>query len=422
MNEFEDGMMNSHLATQTIASVAYSHNARSMSNPPEYKLKDSPPNKPSYYNTPTDARPPRNRDANPKVDGRLAPAKPKDSSSPPQFLSTNPANPLQSTGQPPGQNNKDSINYTKPFEDEYTFNRGQPAGASPLQNNPLVEVILSNGNRVFLTNNEFLAYNLALNEIKRKEKMDDSSRERSVKSRPLKRPVLIDKSIQMSVKDNQSNLIERKGTLNSARKVPESLWSGSSSKPKIVSQGVSPISAEPKSLDSADNQAGGKVANKTNPFHMDPKNLPASQPTSRLRSTPFPTLSQRKVVRPDLVKKLRVAIWGVAALPIFRVYLTSILSHRYVSSQDFFLHDMEKILRSFVEQVKSAVQSNVQRVLSWEKFMDFNEIREDEDQEDRDERYDIVVDTVIDIVEDLVELSNSSGFNDDMTLLLSRRD
>jgi hypothetical protein len=155
---------------------------------------------------------------------------------------------------------------------------------------------------------------------------------------------------------------------------------------------------------------------------MDPKNLPASQPTSRLRSTPFPTLSQRKVVRPDLVKKLRVAIWGVAALPIFRVYLTSILSHRYVSSQDFFLHDMEKILRSFVEQVKSAVQSNVQRVLSWEKFMDFNEIREDEDQEDRDERYDIVVDTVIDIVEDLVELSNSSGFNDDMTLLLSRRD
>ena len=112
-------------------------------------------------------------------------------------------------------------------------------------------------------------------------------------------------------------------------------------------------------------------------------------------------------------------MWGVAALPIFRVHMASILSHRYLSSQDFFLHDMEKILRSFVDQVRSAVQTSIQRVLSWEQSMDFNEIREDEDQEDRDERYDILVDTVIDIVEDLVELSNSSGFNDDMTLLLS---
>jgi hypothetical protein len=300
----------------------------------------------------------------------------------------------QTTGQLSAPNHNLSANYTKPFDDEYTFNRGQPAGASAPQNAPLIEVTLSNGNRVFLTNNEYLAYNLALNEMKKKEKMDDSSRERSAAHKPPKRPVLIDKSIQMSVRDNHSNLIERKSTVNSGRKL-----------------------LEPKSLDTPDNP---RTASKPNPFHMDPKNLPASQPTSIQKSTPFPTLSQRKVIRPDLVKKLRRAMWGVAALPVFRAHLNSILSHRYLSSQDFFLHDLEKILHSFVEQVRSAVHSNVQRILSWEKFMDFHEIREDEEQEDRDERYDILVDTVIDIVEDLVELSNSSSFNSDTTLLLSR--
>lgn len=388
-------MINSHIATQTIASAAYSNNARSMSNPPEYKLKDSLPKYPGFYNSPSNLNPPQNSDKLPNTSKQPIPNS-KDSSSPPQFLPSHPGN-QQTTGQLSSQNNNLSVNYTKPFEDEYTFNRGQLAGTSSSPNNPLIEVILSNGNRVFLTNNEFLAYNLALNEMRRKEKTDDSSRERSVKPKPPKRPVLIDKSIQMSVRDNHSNLIERKSTANSGRK------------------GI-----DPKSVDFVDNQASGKVANKANPFHMDPKNIPASQPTSRLKSTPFPTLSQRKVLRPDLVKKLKKAMWGVAALPIFRVHLTSILSHRYLSSQDFFLHDMEKILRSFVEQVKSAVQANVQRVLSWENSMDFNEIREDEGQEDRDERYDIVVDTVIDIIEDLVELSTSSGFNDEITLLLSR--
>jgi len=386
-------LANSNLATQTIASVALSNNARSMSNPPEYKLRDPPPQKPSYYNSPSVA--PQSRDNAPKTSSRLPVS--KEAASPQQFTSAHPTNNQQTTGHLSNHNNNLSINYTKPFEDEYTFNRGLPAAGTSTQNNPLIEVILSNGNRVLLTNNEYLAYNLALNEMRRKEKMDESSRERSIKPKPPKRPVLIDKSIQMSVRDNQSHFIERKSTANSGRKV-----------------------LEPKSVDTQDNQANGKVANKANPFHMDPKNIPASQPTAILKSTPFPTLSQRKVIRPDLVKKFRKAIWGVAALPIFRVYLTSILSHRYISSQDFFLHDMEKILRSFVEQVKSAVHSNVQRVLSWDRYMDFNEIHEDEEQEDRDERYDIVVDTVIDIIEDLVELSNSSSFNDDMTLLLSR--
>ena len=344
----------------------------------------------------------------------------------------NPGLPKQRSLIPANQSKNHSINF-KPYEDEYTFNRGVIPPSQTSEQVPLIEVILSNGNRVLLTNNEYLAYNLALGENKKRNsiKKDNAAvsphPERTDPSKePKTKPKLVDKSIQMSVRDFPPKMYNRATSNDLSRRGRESVVSMARQNPDTIGKVSTErsISANPQVLPKLP-AISNPPANTEKPQNKhkveDPKLTPISRPTiNKEHMLPAPIPSQRIIKRPDLIKKLRKVMWGVASLPMYKAHISNILSHRYAYSQDFFLHDMEKILRSFVEDVKRAVSSNVDRVLEWKRSMDFAEIRDEEDQADRDERYDILVDVVIDIVEDLVELSKEPDFNKEMVLLLSK--